>query len=169
MVELGGLPKAPRGQATPTPGSDVAIGRLTVGGRVELALILAGYDASTSDPLGRGVNADAQIETIQVGGDWIASSVAAGAAPGVHGFGSGDTKLSGVGVTDAPGTISKIGRIVIDGQALGTVGGSDQYGFVAEQVGSLSVGGTLIGLTPGPNNDHGVPVGATGDLHVDEV
>jgi hypothetical protein len=158
-----------RGQATPTPGSDVAIGRLTVGGRVELALILAGYDTSTTPAFGKGVNADAQIGSIHVGGDWVASSVAAGVRPGVHGFGNGDAKLSGAGVTDDPGTISLIGRIVIDGEALGTVGGADEYGFVAEQVGSLSVGGTLIGLTPGPHNDHSVPVGATGDLHVGEV
>ena len=158
-----------RGQAAPTPGSDVAIGRLTVGGSVELALILAGYDTSTSPSFGKGVNADAQIGTIHVGGDWVASSAAAGARPGVHGFGSGDAKLSGGGVTDTAGTLSQIGSIIIDGQALGTVGGTDQYGFVAERIGALSVGGTAIGLTPGPHNDHAVPVGATGDLHVDEV
>jgi hypothetical protein len=31
------------------------------------------------------------------------------------------------------------------------------------------VGGTVIGLTAGPHNDHAVPVGATGDLFVNEV
>jgi hypothetical protein len=159
-----------RGQAAPAPGRDLAIGQLTVAGRVDHALILAGYDTSTSpSPFGQGVNADAQIGTIRVGGDWIASSVAAGAAPGAHGFGSGDSKLSGSFVTDAPRTLSRICSIVIAGQAQGTVGGSDSFGFVAERVGSLRVGGTLIGLTRGPHNDHGVLVGATGDLFVDEV
>jgi hypothetical protein len=68
------------------------------------------------------------------------------------------------------GIVSRIVSIAIKGAALGTVGGSDHYGFVAQQIGLLSVGGTAYPLKPGAGNDlAGLAVGATGDVRVREV
>jgi hypothetical protein len=151
-----------------TATTDVAIKSVTVNGRVEFARILAGYTFDLSP-----VNADAQIGSVTVGGDWIASSIAAGVVDGGNGFGNSlDAKISDA--NDAPNVVSKISSIVIKGQALGTSGGTDSFGFVAEQLGKFSVGGTLVVLTPGAHNDTSLTdpllaVGTTGDLRLLEV
>jgi hypothetical protein len=50
------------------------------------------------------------------------------------------------------------------------VSGTDHYGFVAQEVGSLRVGRRSFHLTPGPANDlGGLAIGPTGDLRVREV
>jgi hypothetical protein len=156
---------AARGRAVPTATADVAIGKLTVLGRVEFAEIRAGYDAS-----GAGVNADAQIGAVAVGGDWIASSLVAGALAGPDGFfGDGDdTKMSGAGVKDDAQVFSKVASISIGGEALGALGLPEHFGIVAEVVGTVSVGGTVLPLSPGPSNDD-FAVGITGDFRVNEV
>jgi hypothetical protein len=153
-----------RGQAVQGVSTDVAIGSIRVGGRVEAAQILAGYDIDLS-----GRNADAQISSLTVGGDWIASSVAAGATPGPNGFGSGDSKISGGGVTDSPGIVSRIGSISIGGEVLGTGSGAE-FGFVAEGIGAFSLGGLSIPLSPGPHNDlRPLAVATTGDVTIHEI
>jgi len=43
------------------------------------------------------------------------------------------------------------------------------YGFVAQEVASLTVDGKVIPLTPGPNNNHFVPVDSTGTVTINEV
>src|SRR5262249_37927341 len=138
----------------------VAIRSLRVSGRGERAQVLAGYDMD-NDPL----NGAAKIGAIRVAGDWIASSVAAGVVDvNGDGFGNGDdAKIPG-----GDNSNSKIGRIVIQGQAQGTVGGADHFGFVAQQIGTFSVGGTIIPLKGGPHNDD-LAVGSTGDLRLREV
>jgi len=153
------------GQATPTGTTDIAIGTLRVRGRVEFGLILAGV---TSD--GTPTNADAQIGSVVVAGDWIASSMAAGAMAGNGGyFGDGnDFRMTGQFVKDDPAVSSRIGALSIAGQVLGTLGGTDHYGIVAETVGSITVGGTVIPVTTGNNNDE-FYLGMTGDFAVDEV
>jgi hypothetical protein len=153
-----------RGQAVQGATTDLAIGTIHIGGRVEAAQILAGYDIDLSPR-----NADAQIGGLSVGGDWLASSVAAGASPGPDGFGSGDTKISGPGVTDNPGIISRINSISIAGQVLGTGTGAE-FGFVAEQIGAFSLGGLSIPLSPGAHNDQRpLAVGTTGDVTIHEI
>jgi hypothetical protein len=153
-----------RGKAAPTPTSDVAIGSLRVLGRVELAQIQAGVDAT-----GAARNADAQIGVVSVGGDWVASSIAAGAVSGNGLFGdTGDARMTGVGIKDDSLVVSKIARLTVGGQVLGTIGGADHYGIVAEVIGPVTVGGTLIPTTPGPSNDDFF-VGITGDFAVNEV
>lgn len=154
-----------RGSATPTAASDLAIDNLTLKGRVEFAQLLAGFDGN-----GIVANADAQIGSVNVGGDWIASSIAAGAVPGGDGFfGTGDdTKMAGGGVKDVPGLASKINSLSISGNVLGTLGGTDNFGVVAENVVAVKVGGTAIPLTPGTSNDD-VLVGLTGDFKVNEL
>ena len=158
-----------RGRHTVPPGatSDLAIGRISVGGRVEYVQFLAGYDTNLTP-----VNADAQIGPVTVGKDWVASDLVAGVEDAAqNGFGnSDDGKISG---TDSAGIVSKIASITIGGVALGTpisVNAADHYGFVAQQIGSLRVNGFNIPLNPGPENDLlGIPVGVTGDLDPLEV
>jgi hypothetical protein len=140
----------------------LAIRSLTVGGRVEFAQVLGGYN---SDLVGQ--NGNAQIGAVAVGQDWVASTIAAGVLPVNGVFGDAD---------DAPlspvddGIVSRIASVAIKGAALGTVGGSDHYGFVAQNIGVVSVGGTAYPLKVGAGNDlAGLAVGATGDLRVREV
>ncbi|HKA06686.1 MAG TPA: hypothetical protein VKD71_05465, partial [Gemmataceae bacterium] len=147
-----------------TATTDVGIKSLTVGGRVEFAQILAGYQTDSSTVL-TPANADAQIGAVVVGGDWIASSIGAGVIDGGNGFGnSGDAKITDP--NDAPNIISKIGSINIAGEVMGTVGGADHFGFVAEQISSLMVGGQTIALTA---NKDVVNVGTTGDVALQEI
>src|SRR5262249_743875 len=118
-----------RGSAMPTSIADTAIGSLNVFGNVEYSDILAGVDID-----GKAVNADAQIGTVTVGNDWIASSLAAGVSPGFGPyFGSVlDTKMAGAGVKDVATVTAKINSVAIGGQALGSNGVLEFYGLVAE-------------------------------------
>jgi hypothetical protein len=151
-----------RGQAVVPTGStaDVAIASLTVGGRVEFADILAGYNENLA-----AVNPDAQVGAVKVGGDWVASNLAAGVDAGSDGlFGTADDILS-TGTNNAR-ILASIASVTIQGQALGTVGGSDHFGIVAQKIGALSVGGTLLPLTSGTDV---LALGATGDFTALEV
>ena len=155
-----------RGQKTPVGTVDKAIGTLTVNGKAEFAQILAGYDRT-----GAAKNADAQIGTITIMGDWIASSIAAGTSPGAGGFygdAATDAKMSGGSVKDDVNVFSSIGSITIGGQAMGTVGGADFYGFVAERVAAVKIGGLPLTLAADNSNDDFL-VGVTGDLKVNEI
>jgi hypothetical protein len=153
----------------PTNPAIISAGRamagLTVLGAVDFAQVLAGVDRT-----GVPVDADAQVGPVSVGGDWIASSLAAGAGPGPDGFfGDGDdARLSGAGVTDDPGLSSRIAGVTIGGQVLGTAGGADHFGIVAEEVTAVSVGGVALALSAGPHNDD-LAVGPTGDVAVREL
>jgi hypothetical protein len=138
----------------------LAIKDLMVTGSVRNADILAGYDRS-----GALVNANAQIGDVVVNHDWIASDLVAGVRTGPDGFfGNGDEVVPG-----GNSIISKIASILIKGQVLGTVGGADHFGFVAQQIGSFTIGSDSFNLVPGPSNDSaGIPIGATFDLRVRE-
>lgn len=160
-----------RGRLTPTATTDLAIGSITVGtvadgGRVEFANILAGYNTALT-----GVNADAQIGAVLVRGDWAASNLVAGASnSGFPSFGdASDAKITGG--TDTVGILSRIASITINGQVFGTpasVNFTDHYGFVAEQIGSLTIGTILTALVAGPHNDN-LAVGETSDMKLHEV
>jgi len=154
------------GEATPGELTNVAIGKVMIGGRVENARILAGYDVNL-DP----DNADAQIGSIVVGGDWIASSAVAGIDSGSDNrFGNAnDEKIGGGGITDTAETISKILGIVIRGQIYGTpvAYGGDHFGFVAERIGLLLLGGKIVPLTA--DVDVVELCLATGDITIREI
>jgi hypothetical protein len=152
-------------QLAPSTTVNVAIGSIRVDGRVEHARIRAGRPVHFAPP-----NADAQIGNVVVGGDWIASSITAGTEVGADGLigTSDDTRVNGSGLIDLPGVLSKINSITIGGQVMGTVGGTDHFGFVAEIVGSFKVGGTTLPLLSGKSNDH-KSVGITGDVRVHEI
>jgi hypothetical protein len=163
---------------SPTAKSDLAIGSLTVLGRVELANILAGYDASTngltdgSGAITGAVNGVASIGAVKIGGDWIQSNLVAGSSPGSDNlFGTADdTEIGAEGGEDL---VARIASILIAGQVLGTPGTqstSDHYGFVAEDIGSFAAGGTVFALKPGPSNGQPpLAVSATGDVSLFEV
>jgi hypothetical protein len=154
---------AARGQAAPTATSDVAIGSLAVSGRVEYARVLAGYLDDVA------WNADAQIGPVAVRGDWVASSIAAGARPGDNNyFGDvDDMKASGLYVKDTPGITSRIASLTINGQVVGTFTPVDHYGIVAENVVAVTVGGTPLPLRP--DSKDFLAVGIDGDFKVREV
>jgi hypothetical protein len=144
----------------------IAIKSLSVAGRVEFADILGGYNTNgNGDP----ANPDAQIGTVTIGGDWIASNLVAGVIADNAFFGDGDDDpITEPGEPDA--LISKITRIVIKGQVIGTGAIGDHFGFVAQQIGSFKVGGTALPLTSGVGNDTaGLIVASTDDVRVREV
>ena len=160
------------GQPTSIATSDLAIKSLTVGGRVESADILAGYNSSGTPS---GVNADAQIGAVVVG-DWIASNLVAGvqddANPAFNAFFGDGNDVKITDPNDAANIVSKIASILIKGTARGTIGGSDHFGFVAQQIGSFKIGTAAFPLIPGAASTldiAGYPVGITGDLRLREV
>jgi hypothetical protein len=133
--------------------TDFAIGRLTVGGSVQYAEILAGYDVDpTVDRRGLVTNGDAQIGVVSIKGNFVASSIVAGVKTTDNFFGNADD-LSVAGNSST--VLSKIGSVVIGGQAYGTTNSTDlnTYGIAAQQVGSVRIGGFLVPLTPGASND----------------
>jgi hypothetical protein len=162
--------------------NDVAIKSIRIGGRVEFAQILAGYDTALQPK-----NADAQIGPVVIGGNMIASSLIAGISPPVgKSFGTpADAKISGLGVKDnldAPlGAVSRIASVIIKGGVLGTAETNDSatFAIAAQHLGALKVRGATIPLIAGPSNDFfssfrhlGFSLGATSDgfdFHAFEV
>ena len=127
--------------------TDIAIGKITVKGRVERTDILAGYNTS-----GIPVNADAQIGTVTVG-DFIASNLIAG----VHnndGF-FGDSNDFAITINDDPAIKSRIAAVIIRGQVIGTPSSTDAstFAIAAQQIGSVKLGTTIIPLQSGASND----------------
>jgi hypothetical protein len=154
-----------RGSAAPTATKDLAIGKVTVKGRAEFAQIAAGFGAT-----GLARNADAQIGAVRIGGDAIALTIVAGVLTGANAFfGDGnDVKMAGANVKDVDTVSSRIKNVIIDGQVLGTFGGVDHFGIVAENVAAVKVGGASLPLLRGNSNDD-VPLGITDDFGVHEV
>ncbi|MEQ1858966.1 MAG: hypothetical protein ABMA13_03425 [Chthoniobacteraceae bacterium] len=134
---------------------DLAIKSVSIGGSVDRAVI----------SVGAGLNADAQIGSLSVGGDWSRSSIAAGIDP-VNGFFGGTNDLLIADADDRANIDSCIGSIIIKGQALGTADGTGEFGFVAEQIGSLKIGSAKFPLTSG---DDVIPIGGSGDFFVREI
>jgi hypothetical protein len=158
-----------RGQSVPGLTTDLAIGKVTIDGRGENARILAGYEMFDLIPL----NADAQIGSVTIGGDWIGSSIAAGVVAGGDSlFGTADdAKISGPGTTDNANIVSRIASITIAGAVYGTptsVSGTDHYGFVAQQIGIFTAGGFTATLTAATDPPLELAL-TTGDVTLREV
>ncbi len=137
----------------------IPLASLTVGGRVEHALIAVGYQG------GNWIDPDAQIGAVKVGGDWIASSLLAGVTPRDGKVGDGGDLKADAAMRDHPDLHSKIASIVIGGQVLGEVGDlSKTFGFGAEEIGSFKVNGVALPLKPGRNNDIAVGGGVVGAM-----
>ncbi|MEA3186518.1 MAG: hypothetical protein QOD99_348, partial [Chthoniobacter sp.] len=149
-----------RGDISLAPGLPpyIPLPSLTVGGRVEHALIAVGFSS------GAWVDPDAQIGTVKVGGDWIASNLLAGIDPTDGQIGDGNEHKADLGMRDHPELSSKIASIVIGGQVIGNVNDpSKTYGFGAEEIGSFKVNGVALSLTPGKNNDKFASAGVVGN------
>ena len=151
-----------------------SIGKVTIAGHAQSVVIDCGGNYSYP------FNPDAQIGAVTVGGNWIASSIAAGVESTNGFFGDkDDTKITSNNpfnpVLDYPDVASRIASITIKGRVSGTAGGADHFGFVAQEVGSLRIGGVLVPLAKGAANDDLFAVqprflpGATGDIRVHEV
>jgi len=146
-----------------TAKTDVAINRLTVTGPAAkgspvttYADILAGYnvDTSATTPLGAGVSADAQINSVTIDGNMMATNIIAGVEAGTNGFGtSSSVALNGSGVMDLPSIISTISKIIITGTTLPAAASTDTYGIAAQYIASASYDGAALKLTTGPDND----------------
>jgi hypothetical protein len=134
------------GRAHPTAASDLAFGKIAVGGSIANAQILAGYSdaGNTEDATVTPADGAAQIGPVSVGGDWIASDLIAGVqeAAGALGFGGmGDT------ITGTPAAnIAKIASIVIKGIVEGTPAAGDQFAFESHSIGSLTINGSSVTL-----------------------
>ena len=147
------------------------LGSLKIAGTTTHARVLAGYHVFTTAKFGDGgINADAAIGSVTVGGDWIASSIGAGVQEKVDGFGDCE-KIDQAGAKDVAEIVSRIGSIVVKGQVRGTNADMDSFGFGAEFIGSIKVGGnTIVPLKAGASNDlTGISLGTTGDFFIREV
>ena len=158
------------------PKTDLAIKSVTIDQDATYLNLLAGYGpavATSSNTIAAGaalgtpLDGTAQIGTVTFEGDLSASNVVAGVKPGSSGFfgTSGDTAIAASTANAA--LFSTIASIIVDGTATGNSTPADSFGFVAQQVTAVQVGGTAITLHAGPNNDHLVVV--SGNLVVNEV
>jgi hypothetical protein len=160
-----------RGQAGNTDANDLAINKVAIGGSVERALILAGYSPAVFGPATSfaAINGNAQIGSVTVGGDWVASSLVAGVKDDLNdGFGnSADTLI----VPPASDWTAKIASIVIKGTVVGAAGPGIFYGFVSHEIGSFKIGGVKVPLAPGSASPGDViPLSpATGDVTIREI
>ena len=74
---------------------------------------------------------------------------------------------------------SRIASVIIAGRAIGTAGGGDHFGIVAEEIALVQVGGSIVPLRPGAGNDtqdrsndgsfDGFKLGSTGDVTAREI
>lgn len=100
----------------------------------------------------------AQVKSVMINGAWVGSRLAVFTD-------DGPDQIYGTSDDTSPGgnTTASIAKIIIKGQALGTVGGTDSYVIRAPKIGSLSVAGTKYGFTTGAQS---FGLGITGDLQV---
>ena len=154
------------GNPTPLTVEDaLAIASVTVGGAVKNARILAGYT-----PSGTATNADVQIGRVRAGGDWEGSDLVAGiqSADAFFGDDAGAADNNAVITMGNSATISsRIARIVIRGQVLGTPEtGGDSFGFVAQEIGALVVNRQSFALSATTLDNF--LVGSSGDVRLRE-
>lgn len=118
----------------------LGISALTVGGDVENAQILVGFN-----DMRLGLNPDASVGRVTVNGNWIASSLSAGIFDdGADGFGQNDINIA-ESVVDR--ILARIASIVINGTATGSVANGDHFGIVAEHIGAARINNQKVLLT----------------------
>ena len=122
----------------------LALARLSIGGGVLHAQMLAGYARDLTPS-----NGTASIGTIDVAGTWNASSAVAGVADVTgDGFGRNDAPIS----TGATSLLAKIARLTIHGGAAGSMRSDDHFGITAQQLGRVIAGSIRPQLTPDAND-----------------
>ncbi len=151
-------PVAIVGDRTAGPGIR-GIASVTITGDFERGFILAGIS-----------NGGARIGAVRVGGDWVASSLSSGIVDEGGIFGNGDDFV----LPAFPGGVASVGSVTIKGEARGTFEDGDRFAIVAQQIGSVSIGGAKLPLTKSKtrdpaNNLAAIPVGPTPDFVVREV
>jgi hypothetical protein len=159
--------------------TDVAFGKINIGGSVRYAEILGGYD-TTTDFKAAEANPNAQINEVTVAGDWIASDLVAGAKwndnfGGNVGGVATDAK-STVGA-DNPNIVATIAKIAIKGQIIGTGDNTtDHFGFVSQHIIEMKIGpaGSPLVLNELKRNDNDTTslrynVAGTGDVRLFEM
>jgi hypothetical protein len=125
-----------RGQAAPTATKDVAIGKLTIGGRAERMSVLAGYASNLNT-----INGNAQIGTISIGGNLVASNLIAGVRDfNGDGFGNADDIIIG----NLPNSIAKIAGTAVGGVVIGTPASGDRFAIESHRIGSLTINGFTV-------------------------
>ncbi|MEA3187230.1 MAG: hypothetical protein QOD99_1060, partial [Chthoniobacter sp.] len=152
-----------------TAKTDLAIGTLTIGGTMTRAEILAGYNtaATSTNPRGVLTDGDAQIGTVRINVDMVASSIVAGASAGADAkFGTPD---DAAGPDHLSGIFAKIAAVVIGGTAAGSATGTEHFGIVAQEVQAVSIGTDTLDLHPGPSNETATGVPITANFNVLEV
>jgi len=123
--------------------------------RLSLKSLTIGGSASGLEVIANG--ADDIIGPIKIGGDWREGSIRAAVNFGGDiFFGTNDDVAAGIG---DPDLFSKITSITIGGAVFGTAGPGDHFGFVAQEIGALSIAGTKIPLERGPGNDTDATLG----------
>jgi hypothetical protein len=143
-----------------TAKSDLALGSVKILGDSKFGDILAGQDSDDpGDPPHQ--NGSAQIGSVFIGHDFIASNISAGVGPGADGFyGTGDDAIL---PNSTAGIFASIAKIAIGGQALGTTDvTTDHFGIVAQKITSLKIGSVAIPVVSSA-------LGSTGDLTVSLV
>lgn len=131
--------------------SNLAFGSILIGGSVKQGMILSGYGLTGTGLNGSGAVANgstAQIGNVTVNGNWITSTLAAGATTGatIYFSSATTTLLPAVAGSDIQATVASM---VVKGSLQGTMG-ANTNGVVAERFLKFSVGG--LDITPGPGN-----------------
>jgi hypothetical protein len=139
-----------------------ALGDITIGGDVDWAEFLAGYEAGRV-----AVNPLVRINEVTVRGDWRASSIAAGIAPLADGyFGEGSARIQPApGYFNDTSVLPSVGSIVLGGLVEGSTEDGDRFALAANEISRLTVEGRALL----PVKDTYVPLltlGDTGDFFV---
>jgi hypothetical protein len=125
------------GAVKPTATSDVAIRSIFVGKDITLTEIRGGYNSAQTF-----VDNNAQIGGITVNGAYSFNRISSGASPGADG-------VPGTSDDTFPGTISKIGRIVLNGTIAGA---GPLFAIDSGKIVSLFIDGTREPLTNGADS-----------------
>ena len=145
------------------------IGTVQIGGSATYLDILAGYrfDGQADQPELNPVNDQVRIGRVVVQGNWTAGNIVAGVKDvDGNGFGNRDD------VSKKPSPfISTIASIQIGGSVSGTPAAGDDFGFSAEWIKHVQIGGNNVPLNPRPGNDQllAIPGAITGDITINEV
>ena len=135
-----------------------------VTGPVSFASFLAGFGFCPGQTF---KNADAAVGSVEVFGDWIASTVAAGALVSDRlfaGFDNNDVEFHFISAGGNRAVFSRIASVEIMGAILSDAATGVLSGFVAEQIVSIVSEAGAVPLTSGPHNDQRTIENAAGNF-----
>ena len=132
-----------------------------IGGSIRFADLLFGYEGAAVP-----AHSIAQIGTLAVGGDWVASNLSVGIHPSNDGvLGTADDRYSDPNPTTPP---PSLGRLEIGGRIMGTANSADGFGIAAGRIGQLIIEGRGRPFVPSAGNDS-FALGSPGDIPLREV